>query len=290
VNVVPLQHAVDGRAQSLDSAADRIAFGELLRGARERCGISLQQIARETKIPQRHLESLERGQLTATPGGTYTRGEVIAYASVVRLDRQIALAHLERALQPAETQPAPAPLRPDADSTRGRRTAIVAGVGMAILVLVAWAAMAPNSGATRPLERESQNSPIGAPSPPAASAVASGVTAPSRVTPTSGVASSAEAEPPAARGTAAAPPDRAVSEASQARQGFPPRLVIVSNPAGARVTVDGIGRGQTPASVNALSPGARRIRVTLAGYRAADLTVHLRATGDTTVNIALQPE
>jgi cytoskeletal protein RodZ len=174
VNVVPLQHAVDGRAQSLDSAADRIAFGELLRGARERCGISLQQIARETKIPQRHLESLERGQLTATPGGTYTRGEVIAYASVVRLDRQIALAHLERALQPAETQPAPAPLRPDADRTRGRRTAIVAAAGTLILVLVAWAAMLPNLSPAQPLDREGQSAPIGTATPSAAPAVASG--------------------------------------------------------------------------------------------------------------------
>jgi cytoskeletal protein RodZ len=101
MNVFAHRRTVDGCAQSLDSAADQIAFGELLRGARERRGISLQQIANETKIPHRHLESVERGQLTATPGGPYTRGEVIASASVVRLDCQLALAHLERALHPA---------------------------------------------------------------------------------------------------------------------------------------------------------------------------------------------
>jgi cytoskeleton protein RodZ len=291
VDVFPHQRTLDGRAQSLDAAVDQIAFGELLRGARERCGISLQQIANETKIPQRHLESLERGQLTATPGGTYTRGEVIAYASVVRLDRQIALAHLERALQPAaETRSASAPLRPDANRTRGRRTAIVAVAGTVILALVAWSAMFLNfSSAARSLELESQSAPIGASSPPAAPVVASEVTAPSRATATSGVASSAEAGPPLVRGTRVMPPDRAVNETAQARQGFPPRLVIVSDPAGARLTVDGIGRGLTPISVNELSPGARRIRVTLAGYRAADLTVPLRATGDTTVKIVLHP-
>ncbi len=290
MNVFPHQRTLDGRAQSLDSAADQIAFGELLRGARERCGISLQQIANETKIPQRHLESLERGQLTATPGGTYTRGEVIAYASVVRLDRQIALAHLERALQPAaETRSTPAPLRPDANRTRVRRTAIVAGAGTAILALVAWSGIFLNFGAARSLELESPSAPIGAPSPPAAPAVAPEVAAPSRATATSGVASSAEAEMPFVRGTAVAELDRAVNETSQARQGLQPRLVIVSDPAGARVTVDGIGRGQTPIFIDALSPGTRRIRVTLAGYLAEDLTVPLRATGDTTVNIVLDP-
>ena len=289
VNVFPHQPTVDGRAQLLDSGAERIAFGELLRGARERCGISLQQIANETKIPRRHLESLERGQLTATPGGTYTRGEVIAYASVVRLDRQIALAHLERALQPAaDTRSTRTPLRPDANGTRGRRTAIVAGAGTVILALVVWSAMSLNFGAARSPEPESHSAPIGASSPSATPAVASELTAPSRATATSGVAS-AEAETPFARGTAVAELDRAVNETSQARQGLQPRLVIVSDPAGARVTVDGIGRGQTPIFIDALSHGTRHIRVTLAGYLAEDLTVPLRATGDTTVNIVLDP-
>jgi Helix-turn-helix domain/PEGA domain len=290
VNVFPHQRTVDGRAQSLDAAADRIAFGELLRGARERCGISLQQIANETKIPRRHLESLERGQLTATPGGTYTRGEVIAYASVVRLDRQIALAHLERALQPAgETPSALAPLSSDGTRAGGRRTAIVAGAATVILALVAWSAMFLNFGVVRSSELGSHSARIGASSPPAAPAVASEVTTLSRATATSGVASSAEAETPLVRGTSVAQLDEGVNEGAQARHGFPPRLVIVSDPVGARVTVDGIGRGKTPVFVNELSPGTRRIRVTLAGYRAADLTVPLRATGDTSVNIVLHP-
>jgi cytoskeleton protein RodZ len=290
VNVFPHQRAVDGRAQSLDAAADRIAFGELLRGARERRGISLQQVANETKIPRRHLESLERGQLTATPGGTYTRGEVIAYASVVRLDRQIALAHLERALQPAgETRSAPAPLSPDGTRAGGRRTAIVAGAATVILALVAWSAMFLNSSAARSSELERHSEPIGDSRPPAAPAVASEMTASSGARAPTGVASSAQANTPVAGGTALAQVDRAVNGTTPGSHGLQPRLVIVSDPAGARVTVDGIGRGQTPISVDALPPGTRRIRVTLAGYRAADLTVPVRSTGDTAINIVLHP-
>ena len=40
---------------------DGAALGELLRRARERRGLTLRQIANETKIPERHLEALERG-------------------------------------------------------------------------------------------------------------------------------------------------------------------------------------------------------------------------------------
>ena len=65
---------------------ESVALGELLRHEREGRGLTLQQVADETKIPPRHLESLERGNLAAIPGGTYRRGEVIAYANAVGLD------------------------------------------------------------------------------------------------------------------------------------------------------------------------------------------------------------
>jgi hypothetical protein len=159
-----------------------------------------------------------------------------------------------------------------------------------LLALVASSAMVLNFGAAESPEFERHSASIAASIPPAAApALASEVTAPSRATAMSGVVSWAEAETPLVRGTAVAERDRAVNETTRAGHGLQPRLVIVSHPPGARVTVDGIGRGQTPISVDALSPGTRRIRVTLAGYRAADLTVPLRATGDTTVNIVLHP-
>ena len=45
------------------------AFGDFLRSARERRGLTVQQIANETKIPRRLLESLEHGDLGAIPSG-----------------------------------------------------------------------------------------------------------------------------------------------------------------------------------------------------------------------------
>ena len=40
--------------------SDLAAFGAFLRDARERRGKTLQQIASETRIPQRHLDALEQ--------------------------------------------------------------------------------------------------------------------------------------------------------------------------------------------------------------------------------------
>lgn len=61
--------------------------GEQLRAAREQKGLSLEDIAAQTRIPQRHLESLEVGNWAALPAPTYTTGFAKSYASAVGLDR-----------------------------------------------------------------------------------------------------------------------------------------------------------------------------------------------------------
>ena len=54
-----------------------------------------------------------------------------------------------------------------------------------------------------------------------------------------------------------------------------PQLEIVSNPAGARVTINGIGRGETPITVRNLVAGEQRVRLTLEGYQSDERTVFL---------------
>jgi len=61
--------------------------GERLRTAREEKGLSLEDIAAQTRIPRRHLESLERGEWESLPAPTYTTGFAKSYASAVGLDR-----------------------------------------------------------------------------------------------------------------------------------------------------------------------------------------------------------
>jgi cytoskeleton protein RodZ len=61
--------------------------GERLRVAREEKGLSLEDIAAQTRIPQRHLESLETADWDKLPATTYTTGFAKSYATAVGLDR-----------------------------------------------------------------------------------------------------------------------------------------------------------------------------------------------------------
>jgi cytoskeletal protein RodZ len=61
-------------------------FGSTLRAARERRGVSLQQIAKRTKISVAVLEALERNDIERLPGGLFSRAFVRSYAFEVGLD------------------------------------------------------------------------------------------------------------------------------------------------------------------------------------------------------------
>src|SRR5688500_3831221 len=63
-----------------------IPVGERLRVAREEKGLSLEDVARQTRIPIRHLEHIERGEWEALPAITYSVGFARSYANVVGLD------------------------------------------------------------------------------------------------------------------------------------------------------------------------------------------------------------
>ena len=61
--------------------------GERLRAAREEKGLSLEDVAAQTRIPTRHLESLEASDWDKLPAPTYTTGFAKSYATAVGLDR-----------------------------------------------------------------------------------------------------------------------------------------------------------------------------------------------------------
>src|SRR5690242_7079831 len=61
--------------------------GERLRAAREEKGLSLEDVAAQTRIPQRQLESIETADCEKLPAPTYTIGFAKSYASSVGLDR-----------------------------------------------------------------------------------------------------------------------------------------------------------------------------------------------------------
>src|SRR5262245_20989272 len=101
------------------------AVGAYLRALRERQGVSIDEIARSTRVLHHYLESLESDDLASLPAPVFAKGFIRAYCQALGLpaDEAITLyeqraAHIERrAVHPEqrpghvrERVPAPAPL------------------------------------------------------------------------------------------------------------------------------------------------------------------------------------
>jgi transcriptional regulator with XRE-family HTH domain len=71
-----------------DAALFESQVGTRLREARESQGISLDDIAKSTRIPLRQLQNIEKSDYEKLPAPTYSIGFVKAYAQAVGLDAQ----------------------------------------------------------------------------------------------------------------------------------------------------------------------------------------------------------
>lgn len=65
-----------------------LPVGDRLRHARESIGMSLEEVASQTRVPMRHLEAIEASHWDDLPAPTYSIGFAKAFAEVVGLDRQ----------------------------------------------------------------------------------------------------------------------------------------------------------------------------------------------------------
>ncbi len=258
-----------------------VSLGELLRGAREARGLTLEWIARETKIPQRHLEALEHGDLSASPAGFYQRAELRAYARAVGVDTEVAIAKLQSALKPAE-EPNTSPEIPKSRTSTRPRT-----LGMIALALVAVAVGAAALGRTisQPAPASAVTSdPVPAVTPAVTPAVGGGDAPPDTAV------SSTDRPAPAAPSAPAI--DAAVQSTTAAPETILPvgsvtELVVTTQPAGARVTVNGIGRGISPVTIPHLPPGEKRIRVSMEGYASQERVLRLGERQRQTLDIRL---
>ena len=103
---------------------ERMAFGPDLRRARERRGLSLEQIAERTKVAASLYAGLERNDLSRWPSGLFRRAFVRAYAEAVGLDpedvcrRFVALFPEEGAGPHPAASELPAPTPESADHPR----------------------------------------------------------------------------------------------------------------------------------------------------------------------------
>jgi cytoskeletal protein RodZ len=274
-----------------------VSCGEFLRRARERRGLTLQQIAQGTKIPLRHLNALERDEFAALPGGMYRRAEVRAYADAVGLDRNVALAWLDRALEQSMPETAfsaqASGLRQDPMVASGRiRVLMTAGVAVTsvAIALAIWARQ-PGAG-----DIASLAAPV---SPPASSVGPAPHSANHVLVATSGSTIEPGSAPLRRRAERATVPPLSKAQpqmersdgSTTAASGPEPQFTVMTEPVGAHVTVNGVRWGITPVTIRYLDPGIKRVRVTRDGYRAEERSIQIETGGPTTtLLIPMRPQ
>ena len=86
----------DGIVENASAPKQRV--GDRLREAREAKGLDIDQVAAETRIPKRHLETIEAGNFSALPSRTYAIGFTRTYARTLGLDEKDVLDHVREEL------------------------------------------------------------------------------------------------------------------------------------------------------------------------------------------------
>ena len=77
-------------------------LGEKLRQAREERGISISEVAEQTRISSLYLKSIEEDNYKPLPGGIFNKGFIKSYAKYVGIDEQEALQDYARAVATSE--------------------------------------------------------------------------------------------------------------------------------------------------------------------------------------------
>ncbi len=104
--------------------------GQYLRKRREAQGMSVEEIARTTRVPVSSVERIEANQFDELPGEVFVRGFLTSYARAVKLRPEDVLARYSASRRVAWVTPLPlsSPSRP----ARGRRF----GVAIAFVLLL----------------------------------------------------------------------------------------------------------------------------------------------------------
>ncbi|MFL6765475.1 MAG: helix-turn-helix domain-containing protein, partial [Sphingomicrobium sp.] len=117
--------------------AEVAPVGERLRAAREERGISLEDLAAQTRIPQRHLASIEIADWDSLPAPTYTVGFAKSYAAAVGLDRTEIGNQLREEMGGQRFAASSADVFEPADPARTMPKGLVIGAVIAVVLLVA---------------------------------------------------------------------------------------------------------------------------------------------------------
>jgi cytoskeletal protein RodZ len=253
---------------------DAADFAEYLQAERERRQLTLEQTDGETNISTRDLAALEHGGERNWPGGMYRRAMMRAYADSIGVDREFALEHSEQAFEAPltqdtqDTQPPPISELPTAApripkvvvrTSLSPRQLAAAGASMLSIVALAilWNAFSAFPGGGHPeIASAAAVTPaptvVGTEPPPPAPAPVPAPPAPESLQ------TRAAAPAPTVSATTGSTPARPLATDAT--------IVVESEPAGARVTVNGVGWGETPITIRHLEFGSKRIRLTRQDY------------------------
>src|SRR6059058_4917752 len=139
--------------------------GEQLRVAREKCKLSLEDVAAQTRIPLRHLASIETGDWENLPAATYTIGFAKSYAGAVGLDRMEIGNQLREEMGGQRFANTSADVFEAADPARTMPKWLVLSAIAAVIVLVAVMSWLNNRSLEQP---EAASNTVGAQSAPPA--------------------------------------------------------------------------------------------------------------------------
>ena len=177
----------NGQGDSPAATMPAASLGKALREARERLGLSVADVAHQTKLAPRQIEALEADDFEHLPEMPFVRGFVRSYAKMLQLDAQPLLAFLP------QTNAPPMPLIPDSvevpfPSAHSPQQQNLVWLGAALLLAVLVVAFAVWHFTT-PLEK-SEMTPVEMP-----------VSLPDKmqIIPASPVAETGEIAPPAAQ-------------------------------------------------------------------------------------------
>ena len=159
--------------------------GLRLRAAREAAGMSLEDVATSTRIPTRHLESLENSDWDRLPAPTYTIGFAKNYAAAVGLDRRDIAEQLRGeigGLRPSSQQ---SEMFEPADPARSFPKWLLLAVALAVIAVVIGARWWQSREYSQDGEVSADNAPAqptAAPAPAAAAATSPAASGPVVIT------------------------------------------------------------------------------------------------------------
>ena len=234
----------------LSRAVPQPTLGASLRAARLGRNITIEAVAVHTKLNPAFFRDLERDDLSKWPANQFYRESYLrGYAEAVGLDPAEVIEAFRREFVPAATSGA------TATATQRRVTPVTIPIIIAITFVTLYAL----ARWTTAVESDPAADVTASAALPVPVEIIDSITEPVE----SLTASKNEVAMPE---PAASPPEASATVDLDQIEG---ELMIISTPPGARVLVNGIGRGPTPARVRFLPPGSYTVRFLLPGYSGA---------------------